>query len=96
MVQPYMHGKKCLEDFKKLLRLGEVRSKMAPPPPLQCIPEELDLHPFGLDETDKDKAIDQENRLRKLANSLGRVFHGDETPIVPDWARATACPSYYM
>lgn len=96
-VKPYAHGKKCLEDFKELLRAGEQRSKLVTPL-LQRIPEdgELRLKDFGIAETDSDKAIDREDHLNKLANALGRVFRENENPIVPHWARATSCPSYYV
>jgi len=96
-VQPYRHGKKCLEDFKKLVETGKERSKLVSPL-LQSIPEDaqLRLEEFGFVDTESDKAIDREDYLNKVANALGSVFRESEAPIVPQWARATSSPEYYM
>lgn len=55
---------------------------------------QLDMKEFGLEETDRDKAIERETTLRKLAGELGSLF--GETLEVPSWAKASeTCPSYY-
>jgi hypothetical protein len=63
-----------------------------------CLPsigedKDMDLGGFQLEETDKDKAVARESKLRKMADVLGRLY--GETPEIPPWALASACPSYY-
>jgi hypothetical protein len=96
VVQPYMHGKKCLADFKTLVVGSSGRKeKNIAPARLPSIEEDndMDLGGFQLEETDKDKAIARESKLRKLADVLGRLY--GETPEIPPWALASTCPSYY-
>ena len=57
--------------------------------------EDVTMAEFGLADTDRDKAIERESKLRKLAGELGGLF--GENLEVPHWARASeTCPSYFM
>jgi hypothetical protein len=96
VVQPYVHGKKCLADFKTLVAgsLERMEKNIAPArSPSIGEDNDMDLGGFQLEKTDKDKAIARESKLRKLADVLGRLY--GETPEIPPWALASACPSYY-
>ena len=54
-----------------------------------------DLSSFDLGEDKKQKAVENEAMLHRLAYYLGDLY--GERPVVPDWARAaTTCPNYYM
>ena len=99
VVHPYSHGKKCVADFKTLITESTARLKHnTVPEKLVGIGEgdvpDVDMTEFGLKVTDRDKAIEREAKLRKLAGVLGSLF--DEAVAVPSWARASeTCPSYY-
>ena len=100
VVRPYSHGKKCVADFKALIVESTTRMKQnAAPEKLASIVEggdqDVDMTEFGFQVTDRDEAIERENKLRKLAGALGSLF--GENLDVPSWARASeTCPSYYM
>ena len=56
---------------------------------------DVDMEEFGIEETYRDKAIEREAKLRKLAGTLGSLF--GKTLAVPSWAKASeTCPSYYI
>lgn len=102
-VQPYKCGKKCLADFKMLVEKGQKRKEShIPPPRLANIYEgdveedeqDFRLDDFGMEESDRDKAISREAMLQKLASVLGDMY--GETLEVPSWALASeSCSSYY-
>jgi hypothetical protein len=100
IVQPYRHGKKCLADFKNLIlaRTARMEKNVAPPrlvaSSINADDEtDLNMQDFGVEETLREKAIAREDKLRRLASTLGSIF--GETPEVPSWAKASeTCPSY--
>lgn len=102
----YAHGRKCWEDFKKLLDTGETR--VFEPPASRYKPtlpnfeeihdQNLDGFDYGDDDGGEDggkmKAVERHAMLENLANQLAEIY--GERPVVPDWARAEAtCPDYY-
>ena len=100
VVQPYLNGKKCLADYKKLIAEGAARMQQnTAPKKLTIVAEGSDrdeiMADFGLPENSRDAAISREHKLRKLAGALGSLFA--ENVEVPYWAKASeTCPSYYM
>ena len=48
---------------------------------------DIDLEDFGVEETERDKAIAQETKLRKLAGALTSLY--GEGLEVPYWAKAS-------
>ena len=99
VVQPYTHGNKCLADFKTLVAESlERKEKYVPPARLPIVHEDstmdVELRDFEIEETNKDKALERESKLRKFALALGSLY--GETPEVPSWAKASeSCSSYY-
>jgi hypothetical protein len=95
--QAYMHGKKCIANFKTLILESSARkAKNVPPLKLASGHEDdFNLEGFGVEETDRDKAIAREDELGWLAHALGSLY--GETLEVPHGAKASeTCPSYYM
>mmetsp|Transcript_8052 Transcript_8052/g.12608 ORF Transcript_8052/g.12608 Transcript_8052/m.12608 type:complete len:402 (-) Transcript_8052:1315-2520(-) len=100
VVQPYEDGKKCIVDFKNLIVEGTARmQRNTAPEKLTRILEDdnadVNMNDFDLEEAERDRAIEREAKLQKLAGALGSLF--GETLEVPSWAKASVtCPSYYM
>ena len=100
VVQPYLHGKQCIADFKSLMVESAARkdrnvAPMNPDPIVEGSEADIDLEDFGVEETERDKAIAQETKLRKLAGALTSLYC--EELEVPYWAKASeTSPSYYI
>ena len=102
----YRSGRKCFEDFRRLLMDAE--SRVLRPPSRQTrlvLPnfeehgEEVDpddeqnLDGFGADDP-KTKALERQGQLDALADYLGDLY--GVRPNVPSWAMAkNTCPDYY-
>ena len=102
----YRSGRKCFEDFRKLLM--EAESRVLRPPSKQSRlvlsnfeehdegdnPEdEQNLDGFGADDP-KIKALERQGQLNALADYLGDLY--GVRPNVPSWAMAEdTCPDYY-
>ena len=102
----YRSGRKCFEDFRKLLTNAETR--ILRPPSKQSrlvlpnfeehdedsgVDDEQNLDGFGADDL-KTKALERQVQLNALADHLGDLYGA--RPIVPQWAMAqNTCPDYY-